>query len=161
MNDSIINFNEDKQDQIDRYLKGEMSEQECSIFEQTLVDDKTLNEQFVYSKLVQEVISSRSAKLEKISKWENMAIQNNSSSLMNTMRAHRLWPYRWVASILLVFSLGIFGINYLLDVLYNVDDVNQSEPTYNKNIAPQDNSQSDSIVIDSLTVTPDSIIYKK
>ena len=161
MNDSIINFNEDKQDQIDRYLKGEMSEQECSIFEQTLVDDKTLNEQFVYSKLVQEVISSRSAKLEKISKWENMAIQNNSSSLMNTMRDHRLWPYRWVASILLVFSLGIFGINYLLDVLYNVDDVNQSEPTYNKNIAPQDNSQSDSIVIDSLTVTPDSIIYKK
>ena len=161
MNDSIINFNEDKQDQIDRYLKGEMSEQECSIFEQTLVDDKTLNEQFVYSKLVQEVISSRSAKLEKISKWENMAIQNNSSSLMNTMRAHRLWPYRWVASILLVFSLGIFGINYLLDVLYNVDDVNQSEPTYNKNIAPQDNSQSDSIVIDSLTGTPESIIYKK
>ena len=161
MNDSIINFNDDKQDQIDRYLKGEMSEQECSIFEQTLVDDKTLNEQFVYSKLVQEVISSRSAKLEKISKWENMAIQNNSSSFMNTMRAHRLWPYRWVASILLVFSLGIFGINYLLDVLYNVDDVNQSEPTYNKNIAPQDNSQSDSIVIDSLTVTPDSIIYKK
>ena len=60
-----------------------------------------------------------------------------------------------------MYSLGIFGINYLLDVLYNVDDVNQSEPTYNKNIAPQDNSQSDSIVIDSLTVTPDSIIYKK
>lgn len=161
MNDSIINFNEDKQDQIDRYLKGEMSEQECSIFEQTLIDDKILNDQFVYSKLVKEVISSRSAKLAKISQWENLALQNNSVSLLNTMRAHRLWPYRWVASILLVFSLGIFGINYLLDVLYNVDDVNQSEPTYNKNIAPQDNSQSDSIVIDSLTVTPDSIIYKK
>ena len=161
MNDSIINFNEDKQDQIDRYLKGEMSEQECSIFEQTLIDDKILNDQFVYSKLVKEVISSRSAKLEKISQWENLALQNTSVSLLVTMRAHRLWPYRWVASILLVFSLGIFGINYLLDVLYNVDDVNQSEPTYNKNIAPQDNSQSDSIVIDSLTVTPDSIIYKK
>ena len=138
-----------------------MSEQECSIFEQTLIDDKILNDQFVYSKLVKEVISSRSAKLEKISQWENLALQNNSVSLLDTMRAHRLWPYRWVASILLVFSLGIFGINYLLDVLYNVDDVNQSEPTYNKNIAPQDNSQSDSIVIDSLTVTPDSIIYKK
>lgn len=161
MNDSIINFNEDKQDQIDRYLKGEMSEQECSIFEQTLIDDKILNDQFVYSKLVKEVISSRSAKLAKISQWENLALQNNSVSSLNTMRAHRLWPYRWVASILLVFSLGIFGINYLLDVLYNVDDVNQSEPTYNKNIATQDNSQSDSIVIDSLTVTPDSIIYKK
>ena len=48
MNDSIINFNEDKQDQIDRYLKGEMSEQECSIFEQTLIDDKILDDQFVY-----------------------------------------------------------------------------------------------------------------
>ena len=116
MNDSIINFNEDKQDQIDRYLKGEMSEQECSIFEQTLIDDKILNDQFVYSKLVKEVISSRSAKLEKISQWENLALQNNSVSLLDTMRAHRLWPYRWVASILLVFSLGIFGINYLLDV---------------------------------------------
>lgn len=160
MNDSIINFNEDKQDQIDRYLKGEMSEQECSIFEQTLVVDKTLNEQFVYSKLVQEVISSRSAKLEKISKWENMAIQNNSSSLMNTMRAHHLWPYRWVASVLLIFSLSIFGINYLMDVLYKVDDVNESEPMY-KNIKPQESIQSDSIEIDSLTINTDSIIFKK
>ena len=130
------------------------------MFKQTLVDDKTLNEQFVYSKLVQQVISSRSAQLEKISKWENMAIQNNSSSLMNTMRAHRLWPYRWVASVLLIFSLSIFGINYLMDVLYKVDDVNEPEPMYN-NIKPQESIQSDSIEIDSLTINTDSIIFKK
>ena len=47
-----------------------------------------------------------------------------------------------------------------MDVLYKVDDVNESEPMYN-NIKPQESIQSDSIEIDSLTINTDSIIFKK
>lgn len=161
MNDNILNFNEERQDLIDCYLKGEMSEHECSIFEQGLMDDKELNEQFIYARLIQEVISSRSSKIEKISHWENMSLNSLDNSLLHTLIGNRLWPYRWVASVVLIFSLGILGINLIIDKSNNGNAVKESAPAIKKDLEPQEKIDSDSIIIDSTRYSLDSIIYRK
>lgn len=155
------NFCENRQDLIDRYLKGEMSSQECSDFESLLSQDKLLQEQLDFSKLVKQSISSRSAKLEKISLWENASISQTTPSIIDSFRKHKLWSYRWVASVAIILSIGVFAINLLVNNLFLEDKDVKSPMKEEINKDSINKISADSICKDSVRTANDTIAYQK
>lgn len=154
------NFWEERQDLIDRYIRGEMSSQECSDFESSLPHDKELQEQLEFSKIVKQSISSRSAKLEKMSQWEKSDVPFNGTSISDSSWKDKFRPYRWAASVVVMLSVGIFAINMLVNHLF--EDNNSTIPTIEE--VGRDSYkqvQSDSVCSDSINTVNDSIIYLK
>lgn len=154
-------FCEKRQDLIDRYLKGEMSNQECSDFESSLSQDKQLEEQLKFSKIVKESVSSRSAKLEKMSMWENVGIPQSTPSVLDSFRKYKLWKYRWVASVAIILSLGVFAINMLVENLFIEENGNSSPMREEINNDSYNKISADTVNTDSVRIVNDTIIYQK
>ena len=58
------------QDNIDRYLMGQMSGKERESFETKCTENPELNEQLEHTRKVRTVISARSRILEMVQKWD-------------------------------------------------------------------------------------------
>ena len=74
-------MDERKQEYIDRYIKNEMSVQERQCFEERLVSDAELREQYEFTLQVQTVLRSRAEKLERMKDWDNASAEKNTMML--------------------------------------------------------------------------------
>lgn len=100
-------MDERKQEYIDRYIKNEMSVQERQCFEERLVSDAELREQYEFTLQVQTVLRSRAEKLERMKDWDN------ASAEKNTMIANRKRT-GWVAAVILTAAAAWVGGTFLL-----------------------------------------------
>ena len=58
-----------KQDLADRYIRGEMTDEERRSFEQQLGEDEELREIYRYTLRVVRVVNDRNSKIDKINRW--------------------------------------------------------------------------------------------
>lgn len=60
-----------KQNLVDRYVRGEMDDEERASFEQNLSEDEELREMYRFTVKVCEAVKDRNEKLDKISQWKS------------------------------------------------------------------------------------------
>lgn len=160
MTKKMNTFNEEKQDLIDRFLKGEMTKQECSGFIESLKNDKQLREQLKYTELIKTLISSRITKSQKITTWEKININNPYHFLSSPVGGSSFKIYKWVGIAVFLFSLGIMAINIITDYIF--PDKNNEIP-YKPLKTGEDNSslKLDTLEIDTVKIINDSLINQK
>lgn len=96
---------EQRQDQIDRYIRGEMTAEECKRFERLLDENAALREEYEFTKQVQEALKRRSARLRLMEQWNKEAEQQ----AVGVTDRHR---HRWI--------FGVAGGSILAAVLIAV-----------------------------------------
>ena len=72
-------MNQEYQDRIDKYLMGQMSEQDSRDFENEIANNRSLKEQFEFTKNVKEAIVGRNRRLAQIKEWKEAYEAKNNS----------------------------------------------------------------------------------
>jgi hypothetical protein len=122
------------QDQIDKYVLGQMTDTEKSTFEQEVAHDAELQEQFLFTQDVALATKSREEKLSKMKKWDDdyvfeddrrVSTANNhptgrrydlcpSPSMEQTFEKPRFSRKKvlyWISGIAAIFITGFFLVN--------------------------------------------------
>lgn len=116
-------MNEQQQDKIDEYLLGRMSVEGKKRFEQELLENKCLREQYNYTRLLKETISEYALLQERMSRWDRemeeeqqnekllevAAVSDASSGMAVKFKNLRIWI--WISGIAAVLVVGLFVIN--------------------------------------------------
>lgn len=103
-------MNEQRQDQIDRYVRGEMTTEESRRFEEALAKDADLRADYDFTKQVQETLKNRKMKLDLMKQWDQEEKDEETVS-MTARHRHRV-AFRLAGGIFLVAALvtGVFFI---------------------------------------------------
>ena len=102
MEDMKIDF----QDQIDKYVLGQMDDTEKSAFEQEVTQDVELQEQLQFTLEVVSATKSREEKLSKMKEWRDDYVFEGKR------RGNKKTLY-WISGIAAIFIAGFFLINNL------------------------------------------------
>lgn len=103
-------MNEQKQNQIDRYVRNEMTAEERVHFEAELAEDENLRMEYEFTKQVQDTLKNRQEKLEMMRAWDE---EEKQESVLETARYRRRRRLRVAGGFLLVAVL-IAGFFLLL-----------------------------------------------
>lgn len=98
---------EQKQDQIDRYIRGEMNPEECKCFERLLDEDVELREKYEFTKQMREALKSRSAKLRLMEQWNEESEQYSGGTVAGHSR-RRILSVAGGFLLIAVLIIGIF-----------------------------------------------------
>ncbi len=90
------------QDDIDKYLLGRMSDEDCALFEAKCAENPELKEQLEHTQDVKAVISERSKMLAKIQEWDDKYDANEKVASNKVT-----WIY-WLSGIAAVLVIGFF-----------------------------------------------------
>lgn len=121
------------QDKIDQYLLGEMSAAESKRFETELGNDKELNEQYRFTKMVRDELREQVELKLKMQNWRRD--MNSTSFSLKYI----------IGGIAAVVAIGIFLL---------IPDFNDSEPSYGNK---RDNSDQEVIQSDSAEFNYDKV----
>lgn len=102
------------QDKIDEYILGRMSDEEKAQFEAEVSQDKSKNEQLLFTQNVKKAISSREEKLARIKIMQHTYDQKRRKKSFT-----RIWW--WTSGIAAVFVIGFIVVKPTVDILYPVD----------------------------------------
>ena len=123
-------MNQEYQDRIDKYLMGQMSEQDSRDFENEIANNRSLKEQFEFTKNVKEAIVGRNRRLAQIKEWKEAyeAKNNTEGEYRSTGSGYeysikpkaeiklepristRRYLY-WISGIAAIFVVGFFVIS--------------------------------------------------
>lgn len=98
-------MNEQIQDRVDRYLRGEMTDKERSEFENQLKEDVDLLEAYEFTIQVQEALKSHREKTEMMRQWDMEDHETTEKE-----RMHRIFRNRVIGGLLVaaVLVVGVF-----------------------------------------------------
>lgn len=100
-------MDEIKQDRIDRYILGQLSEEEKIRFEEDLSKDIELYEQYKYTNMLKETISSRAHIEELMCQWDKEFDENSEEGHYPKWNK-KIWY--WTSAIAAIFIATIFII---------------------------------------------------
>lgn len=109
MEHSYEQYQTERQDRIDRYVLGRMTEEERKEFEQDMADDHELREQTVFTECVRRAVVSREEKLAKMRKWDKKTVPDVHSVADSGNRK----PLYWISSIAAVLVVGFFVVQLM------------------------------------------------
>lgn len=124
------------QDQIDKYVLGQMDDTEKSVFEQDVAQDAELQEQLLFTKDVTSATKSREEKLAKMENWEDDYVFEDNRRVSATNyrptgsgydacpspsaeqtfakpRSSGKKAFYWISGIAAIFIAGFFLVNNL------------------------------------------------
>jgi len=121
-------MNQEYQEKIDQYLLGQMSDQDCLVFENEIDNNQELKKQFEFTKNVKDAIVGRNRRLSQIYEWEQdyeakkkakaeqeeyHAARNgydnveSASGNVEKKSSRRQYIY-WISGIAAIFIVGFF-----------------------------------------------------
>ena len=123
-------MNQEYQDRIDKYLMGQMSEQDSRVFENEIANTRGLKEQFEFTKNVKEAIVGRNRRLAQIKEWKEAyeaknktegdyrptgsgyeySIKPKAETKLEPRISTRRYLY-WISGIAAIFVVGFFVIS--------------------------------------------------
>ena len=123
-------MNQEYQDRIDKYLMGQMSEQDSRDFENEIANNRGLKEQFEFTKNVKEAIVGRNRRLAQIKEWKEAyeaknktegdyrptgsgyeySIKPKAEIKLEPRTSTRRYLY-WISGIAAIFVVGFFVIS--------------------------------------------------
>ena len=136
-------MNKEYQDRIDKYLLGQMSEQDSQNFENEIANNRDLKEQFEFTKNVKEAIVGRKRRLAQIKEWKeayeakkslekeeyrptgsgyDYSIRPQTEIEFKPQSSRRRYLY-WISGIAAIFIVGFF--------LFSSDFLNNEEISNN------------------------------
>ena len=121
-------MNQEYQDRIDKYLLGQISEQDSQAFENEIANNRNLKEQFEFTKNVKEAIDGRNRRLAQIKEWKeayeakktlekeeyrptgsgyDYSIKPQTEIELKPQSSKRRYLY-WISGIAAIFVVGFF-----------------------------------------------------
>lgn len=96
-------MNEQKQDQIDRYVRGEMTGEERQRFESELMQDAELRKEYEFIRQVQDTLKDRKEKVQLMAQWdEEEKYDMKTAALYRRRRAFRIAGGLLLVAVLIV-----------------------------------------------------------
>ena len=109
MEHSYEQYQTERQDRIDRYVLGRMTEEERKEFEQDMADDHELREQTEFTQRVRAAVVSREEKLAKMREWDKKTAQENPAATSSGIRKQ----IYWISTIAAVLVVGFFVVQLM------------------------------------------------
>ena len=112
-------MNNEIQNKIDAYLRGEMTVEDIRKFEFEVENDPSLSEQLELTRQLQQVLTKRQAKLEKMAQWDREIHQSSVSK-----QPSNRWRWLYVGMVAVACLLGVFVLfptDRKVDYVYDAD----------------------------------------
>ena len=116
-------MNHEMQDQVDRYVLGQMEASERAAFERQLDDDSELRALTTFTQQVRQAATSRGEKLRQIAQWRHDDEQAEAAQEATTSRRRPL--LYWASGVAALLVLGFV----LRTTVLRPTDINEPAPT--------------------------------